>query len=148
MAGILFDTSVYIAALRQSDASILTWRRARRKAESETESVPLYLSIVVLSELLIGASDAHARKELLKYERDFTKINRIVVPLQSDWRLAGEVLNKIGERYGYEQVGRSRMMNDAVIAMSAARLGLTVVTKNGTDFQRIAEFRPLVWNEV
>lgn len=148
MAGIIFDTSVYIAALRQGDASILNLRRAMRREASPNSTSPLWLSIVVVSELLIGAKGKRARQELLKVEREFTKIKRIVVPQQSDWRLAGEVLNRVGEKYGYEAVGRARMTNDAVIAMSAARQGLKVITKNGADFAKIAEFRRVEWEEV
>ena len=50
MSGILFDTSVYISALRQGDASILNLRRAGRAGETQTR--PLWLSIVVLEEAL------------------------------------------------------------------------------------------------
>jgi predicted nucleic acid-binding protein len=58
------------------------------------------------------------------------------------------VLAQIGAKYGYEEVGRARLTNDALIAMSAARKGFTVLTKNATDFQRIAEFRLFRWEEV
>jgi predicted nucleic acid-binding protein len=34
---------------------------------------------------------------------------------------------------------------DALIAMSAARLGITVITANVRDFMRLAEFRPFQW---
>jgi len=57
-------------------------------------------------------------------------------------------LAQIGAKYGYEEVGRARLTNDALIAMTAARHGFTVLTKNVTDFRRIAEFRPFQWEEV
>src|SRR5438876_1229772 len=98
MAGIVFDTSVYIAALRQGDSSILDLRRAAHMGE--TESRPLWLSAVVLSELLIGAADKKSRQQLLKVEKEFTQISRVLVPQQSDWRLAGEVLSLIGKKHG------------------------------------------------
>ena len=37
--------------------------------------------------------------------------------------------------------GRGRLANDALIAMSAARRGATVITANERDFARLAEFR-------
>jgi predicted nucleic acid-binding protein len=140
MAGILFDTSIYIHALRSGDSSILALRRAARTGESKSR--PLYLSAVVLEELLVGASNARDQKVLAAFENDFSKINRFVVPLQPDWTLAGQVLNKIGVKYGFDMVGRARLTNDALIALSSASRGLTVITRNAADYLLINEFRP------
>jgi len=146
MAGILFDTSVYIRALRQGNPAILAVRRAQRARDSG--SSPLWFSAVVLSELLIGAGEKRDRQQLLKTEQEFIRLNRLLVPVRRDWSLAGQVLAQVGAKYGYEEIGRARLTNDALIAMSAARNGFTVLTKNAIDFQRIAEFRPFRWEEV
>ena len=37
------------------------------------------------------------------------------------------------------------MTNDALIAITAARHGFTVLTKNATDFEKIAAFWPFRW---
>lgn len=58
MSGIFFDTSIYIAALRQGNTAILGLRRA--SVMDDGRSHPLWLSAVVLSELFIGASDRKA----------------------------------------------------------------------------------------
>ena len=102
---------------------------------------------MVLSELLIGAAERRARQQFLATEREFLKLSRLLVPVQRDWSLAGQVLAQVRAKYGYEQVGRTRMTNDALIAMSAARRGFTVVTRNADDFKKIAEFRPFQWEE-
>lgn len=146
MAGIVFDTSIYIHALRRGHAAILDLRRAC--LADETDSRPLWFSAVVLSELLIGASDKKARKLLLETEKQFLRVNRMLVPIESDWRLAGEVLSSIGAKYGYALIGQSRMTNDALISMTVARNGFTVLTRNSIDFQRIAEFRSFDWKTV
>jgi hypothetical protein len=39
------------------------------------------------------------------------------------------------------KIGQGRLANDALIAMSAARRGATVITANERDFARLAEFR-------
>ena len=39
------------------------------------------------------------------------------------------------------------MTNDALISMTVARTGFTVLTKNPYDFEKIAEFRPFNWEE-
>jgi len=143
MSGIFFDTSIYIAALRQGNAAILGLRRA--SLMDDGRSHPVWLSAVVLSELFIGASDRQARRQLMHTEQTFTKVHRMLVPLQRDWSVAGQVLARVGEKYGYAQVGRTRMTNDALIAITAARHGFTVLTKNTTDFEKIAEFWPFRW---
>ena len=146
MPGILFDTSVYISALRHSDVSILLSRRAARKGEVQDN--PLWLSVVVLEELLVGAQNRRMKKLLSHLERDFERTGRLLVPVQSDWTASGQVLALIGEKYGYEEVRRARMTNDALIAMSAARQGITVLTINDDDYRKIAEFRPFDWERV
>jgi hypothetical protein len=35
------------------------------------------------------------------------------------------VLARVAAKYDYEQIGRGRLTNDALIAMSASRLGIT-----------------------
>ena len=84
----------------------LSLRRASRTGNSSSH--PLWLSAVVLSELFIGASDRKARRQLMQTEKAFTKLHRMLVPIQRDWSVAGQVLARVGEKYGYEQVGRTR----------------------------------------
>ncbi len=133
----VFDTSIYIRALRQGNAEIL-WQR-------QNENSPLWLSAVVLEELFVGASDKKAIKTLIKFENDFTKIKRLLIPNQADWSITGQVLNKIGEKYGFEKVGKARLTNDTLLAMSAARMGFKLFTANAKDFNLISEFREFDW---
>lgn len=144
--GILFDTSVYISSLRKGDESVLNLRRAARLGSQQTQ--PLWLSIVVLEELLVGAVNSKARKEFLRLEREFRSVGRLLVPDRLDWILAGQILSKIGLKYGFDLVGRARMINDTLIATSAARFGVTVLTKNPGDYQRIAEYRQFDWESI
>jgi predicted nucleic acid-binding protein len=51
----------------------------------------------------------------------------------------------LAAKYDYEQIGQGRLTNDALIAMSAGRSGITVITTNSRDFMRLAEFRPFHW---
>ena len=66
-------------------------------------------------------------------------------PNLTDWVQTGLVLSKLAARYGYEQIGRSRLTNDALIAMGAARCGFVLLTANERDFGRIAAFRAFSW---
>jgi predicted nucleic acid-binding protein len=82
---------------------------------------------------------------LERFERDFEKARRILVPNLNDWTQTGKVLARLAAKYDYEKVGQGRLTNDALIAMSAARLGITVITANARDFLRLAEFRSFQW---
>ena len=137
MQPILFDSSIYISALRRGSDAALALRRLALDA-------PLWLSSVVLEELYAGAGDRD-RHVVERMERDFERAKRILVPNLSDWTQTGRVLARLAVMYDYEQIGRGRLTNDALIAMSAGRLGITVVTANERDFSRLAEFRPFQW---
>jgi predicted nucleic acid-binding protein len=145
MAGVIFDTSIYVSALREGNASLFAARRTTPHGE-HTKS-PLWLSAVVLEELYAGASEEKAKRLCSRLEREFDLLGRILVPQRSDWTACGQVLSLIGSKHGYERIGRSRLTNDALIAVSAARLGFTVVTKNAADFQLISEFRTINWRQ-
>jgi predicted nucleic acid-binding protein len=132
---ILFDSSLYINALR-GDGALLLERWARK--------TPLWMSAVVLEELYAGARTEDHRT-LGRLARDFERAGRTLTPSLSDWANAGKMLASLAQRYGYEQMGRSRLTNDALIAASAARMGIVVLTANQRDFAQLAEFCPLQW---
>ena len=136
----IFDTSIYVRALRQGNTDILQQR--------QSENFPLWLSAVVLEELYVGASDKKSIKILNKFESDFTSINRLLVPNQTDWVIGGQILNKIGKKYGFAKVGKARLTNDTILAMSVARMGFKLLTTNAKDFQLISEFREFEWEIV
>ena len=136
----VFDTSVYIRELRKGNANVLL--------KTQNENLPLWLSAVVLEELYVGASDSRTIKTLTKLENNFEKINRLLVPNQLDWSIAGQILNKIGEKYGFDKVGKARLTNDTLLATSVARIGLKLFTANAKDFQLISEFREFDWEVV
>lgn len=144
MAGVLYDSSVYIDELRFDDSVILS----SRSQMIGNVRVPVHLSSVVLAELYTGASNPIAHKFISKLESDFDKSNRLIVPNKSDWILTGKILSKIGTKYGFEKIGRSRMTNDCLIAVSAARSGLTLLTRNVKDFKIISEFRPFQFDQI
>ena len=145
MAGTIFDTSIYINSLRKADTSIFNQKRI---ISEKSENEPLYLSAVVLEELYVGAGSRRMKKLLSRFEREFEKINRLLVPNQTDWTICGQVLSMIGKKHGFEQVKHARMTNDCLIAMTTARFGLTVITHNAKDFKIINEFRPFKWTEI
>jgi predicted nucleic acid-binding protein len=137
MRPVLFDTSIYITALRMGDDAALGLRRI-------VGGAPVWLSSVVLEELYAGVSGRN-RHAVERLERDFHRAGRILVPNLTDWTQTGKVLALLAAKYDYEQIGKGRLTNDALIAMSAGRFGITVITANARDFEKLAEFRQFQW---
>ncbi len=137
MQPVLLDTSVYITALRMGDEAAQSLRRIAGGAS-------VWLSSVVLEELYAGVS-ARNRHSVERLERDFHRAGRILVPNLKDWTQTGRVLALLAAKYDYEQIGKGHLTNDALIAMSGGRLGITVITANARDFAKLGEFRPFQW---
>ena len=133
---LLFDTTIYIRAFRGGDAALLSTRWE--------QDVPVWLSAVVLEELYAGTT-ARTVASVARLERDFSAACRVVTPGTNDWVQTGKVLAGVGAKYGHEQIGRGRLTNDVLIATSAARAGITVLTANARDFTKIQEFCPVKW---
>ena len=106
----------------------------------------IYMSVVVLQELLAGAADDTATKDYRRTYLDFQKAGRLLVPTDEDWWLAGTVLNNLqrGRRdrktkqtpkISVEE--RLRISHDVLIARTARRAGVTVITDNTGDFEKI-----------
>jgi predicted nucleic acid-binding protein len=133
----LFDSSIYISALRAGDESVVALRRLSAEG-------PLWLSAVVLEELYAGAGERD-RHVVERLERGFERAKRVLVPSLGDWAQAGRVLSRLAAKYHSEEIGQGRLTNDALIAMSAGRLGIRVITTNERDFGRLAEFRSFQW---
>jgi predicted nucleic acid-binding protein len=137
MQSVLFDASLYISALRRGDDATLAGTYL-------TDDTPVWLSSVVLEELYAGAKakDRHVVEQL---EKGFERLGRILVPNLQDWIQAGRTLASLGAKYGYEHIGRGRLTNDALIAASAGRRDIQIVTTNRKDFSRLAEIRSFRW---
>ena len=78
----------------------------------DREIRPLWLSVVVLEELYVGAVEAKMRRDLQRMEREFDKIGRLLLPDRRAWTSAGQVLSKIGQKYGFNLVGKARLTNE------------------------------------
>jgi predicted nucleic acid-binding protein len=137
MQPVLFDSSIYITALRTGTEAAVALKRLAANS-------PVWLSSVVLEELYAGVAPRN-RHVLERLERDFERAKRILVPSLNDWTQTGKVLARLAAKYDYEQIGQGRLTNNALIAMSAGRSGITVITANARDFMRLAEFRPFHW---
>ena len=119
----------------------------RYKQQSYPRS--FYMSAVVLQELLAGANNASVIKELERSRHEYRKLNRLLVPTEEDWWHAGLVLNALQRGRRSKKTGkipkisvaeRYRIINDVLIARTAKRAGVMVVTDNVNDFIKIRNF--------
>ena len=69
--------------------------------------------------------------------RTYRKSRRVLVPGDTEFLSAGEMLAKLQEREGYDLKKTASITNDVLIALSARQIGATVVTQNRRDFEAI-----------
>jgi predicted nucleic acid-binding protein len=130
---VLFDTNVYVAALREGVRGA-AFARIR-------ESAPrTFLASVVSAELRAGAVDQTGRSVVLELTDRFDRLGRVVTPEARSWSLAGDVLGDIRRREPGMRDRIARLWNDALIALSARQIGASVVTGNVGDFELLRRF--------
>src|SRR5687767_903922 len=131
MAGVCYDTSIYIA-----------YRPAELPAGSR-------MSAVVLMELTAGARDEEGVKNWDRYRKLAEKEERLLIPTGEDWWLAGKVLNSLQRGRRARGTGRippmpaaevQRITRDVLIARTVRREGALLVTENVADFELIRRF--------
>ncbi|MHB8846070.1 MAG: type II toxin-antitoxin system VapC family toxin [Nitrospirota bacterium] len=129
---LILDTSIYIPFINDGIAHPIV---------DFPQGHPIFfMSAVVMEELYAGASDAVTIRLLDRLFDTFAKLNRMATPDALDWRKAGRIIAQLGRKYGFEDVFLSRITHDVLIALSARRIGASVVTNNLKDFLRIQEY--------
>lgn len=132
---VVFDTNVYVAALREGvDGTAFV--RIRTRAPRT------FLASVVSAELRAGAVDGAGRLAVRELVEQFDRLRRIVTPDARSWNLAGDVLGDIRRREPSLRTKAPSLWNDALIALSARQIGASVVTGNVKDFELLHRFMP------
>jgi len=131
MSSVTYDTSAFIAyqpSLPRSD---------------------FLLSSVVLQELTAGATDKAGLRYWEAIYHRFKKEQKLLVPDDEDWWLAGKVLNALlrglkskagGQTPKLPAAEKQRIIRDVLIARTAKRAGALLVTDNLDDFNLIRRF--------
>ena len=133
------DTNLFIRAFRDPAANAALVRFHAAFAPFE------YLSAVVAQELRAGVR-SHA--DLTRLERDilgvFERRGRVLAPSAAAWQQSGNVLAELAWTEGLE-VGRvsKAFGNDVLLALSCREAGVTLVTDNTADFERIGRIVPV-----
>lgn len=130
------DTNVFIDAMRDpADRARIVDFHARYVANE-------YLSAVVAMELRAGARTSRAATELERQLLSrFEVRGRTFAPSYAAFVLAGRILSTLRDY-------SASLRSDALIAASCREAGITLVTKNSRDFNRIRKVMPFqftVW---
>ena len=133
---ILLDTNVLIAFFRNP--------RQQEEFESRAQRPLLFMSSVVALELFAGCWTARQEKALTSFLKPFEKAGQIVTPDHGCFREAGRVLAGLALG-GMGSAHCRKIVNDVLIAVTAARSGVVVVTGNASDFALIGKHTPVRW---
>lgn len=134
---ILVDTNVYINA---------TAGRLPADASRLLGSSLLFHSMVCLSELTTGVANSNPANPGWKKERDhYARLmeripsNRILKPDPEIWVEAGLIAGTLSRVQRFQPHQRKECLNDALIYLSAAKLGIPVLTEDRGEFDLIQQ---------
>ncbi len=131
----LLDTNVYIAAYRDATFAREIAAFARRG------DVRLYLSAVVVHELLVSELRADRRRDLIRqFVMPFVSARRLIGTDLAIWQDAAAVAACLRESKTHQpRLREASFRHDILIAASCRRIGATLITANVQDFAVISE---------
>ena len=115
---------------------------------AEKLPTPLYFSSVVFSELMIACNDTKELKQYQKAWKDTRTEGYLVVPTENDWLEASRIQFLLAQDRKQDAGGKSlkrpakvkqELALDCLIALSACRENITIVTNDG-DFWAIQRY--------
>lgn len=127
------DTNLYVRAFRSGEFS------AEIATFYESFAPSCFLSSVVLHELVVGGQDREKiRSAREKIARPFQRTGRIFTPSHRAWDAAAEALALLAMEGTLDRSRVSRsFVHDALIGASCREAGITLVTDNQNDFERL-----------
>lgn len=128
----LLDTNICIYILRERPAPVLAHFRRLKPGDAA-------MSVVTWGELLYGAEKSHRRDAVLAALQEFTALVP-VLPMAPEAGLAYGAI-----RAALEAKGRPIGGNDLWIAAHAQALGLTLVSNNTREFERVPTLKLRNW---
>lgn len=134
----VLDTNIYIAADRDVG-------KAEELIRFYSAFLPhTHLHATVAQELLAGAVDARRGRQIHhSYIAPFEARGRLVTPSYRTWKRSGEVIASLIQKKHLSPGGFPRsFLNDVLLAVSCREVGMTLITENQRDFQRIRQVEP------
>ncbi len=131
---VLFDTNIYLRVIYSAEY-------ARRHREHFARLAPrIHLCSVVAGELYAGAHTVQAIRLIDGMLAPYVRVNRLVFPNHNDWVDMGKVAAGILSAHPGYRSKLPALQNDILIALSARRIGATVVSENAKDIALIQKF--------
>jgi len=129
----VLDANIYIDADRSAA------KAAELEAFYNTFLSQTYVHAIVAQELLRGVADQRRRIEVrAHYIAPFEKRGRLVTPTFTSWVRAGELVAMLIARKLVDATGVApSFLHDVLLAASCREAGMTLVTRNVVDFERI-----------
>ncbi|OGL39118.1 MAG: hypothetical protein A2042_07915 [Candidatus Schekmanbacteria bacterium GWA2_38_11] len=127
---IIIDTDIYIDYLNKGIYEDILLKDGYFK----------YLAPIIITELLAGCRSDEERKIIEKLNYISDKSNRIVLYSPQDYIIAGNILNALKFKMGYDLKKSVSLTNDVFIAIAAWKIGAILFTKNRKDFRAIQNY--------
>ena len=131
-AKLLLDTTVYVDELQG---------RTGGAAELALRACDLWHASVAAAELALALgrldpADPRTRTATAQCRRALERIpeHKVLTPDDAVWREAGIAAGVLARTQGYGRDARLRLLNDALILLTARKHGCTVLTRNLADF--------------
>jgi predicted nucleic acid-binding protein len=127
------DTNLYVRAIREPVFGA-------ELADFHAHHAPrTFLSSVVFYEVAVGAVSPAKLAEINAWiGRPFQRTGRTFAPSHHAWAEGGEALGTLAQRHGLDRGKLPRsFVNDVLLAASCREHGITLVTDNTRDFERI-----------
>lgn len=127
------DTNLFIRGYRDQEGA------AQLKQFHAVFAPYEFLSAVVVQELRAGIGTPEEVKRLERtVVEPFERRGRVITPSFAVWRESGRVLATLVKEDGLElRRVPKHAVNDIMIALSCREAGVTVVTENEKDFERL-----------
>lgn len=132
----VLDTNVLIDFFRNPNHT--------EEFEAKTLRPQFFMSSVVAMELFAGCRTKRQQSELASFLKPFDKAKRVIAPDHACFVEAGRVLARLAGD-GVDIVRRRQMVNDILIAVTAARARAVVITANVQDFSLIEIHARVRW---
>lgn len=131
----LLDTNVY------AEGCLSEENRSRFRKTFFPLLPATFFSAVVAYELAVNAENGRTRSLLQEFIGPMQRSGRIVNPNFEDWVEAAEVVTAIKKKDHSWKSKLPALLNDILIALSARRIGATLLTHNEKDFRLIRRYK-------
>lgn len=139
---LLYDTTVYIDILQG---------RFPREGEFVLRAADAWHSTVTEAELAApcgflkpGHPETAVAMKLLVETIEKRPAHRTIAPDREVWIEAGILCGVLARLQNYGNVERRRLLNDALLFATARKNGLTLLTRNASDFDLLQQLEPSV----